>query len=134
MQMDTSQMETDRQNLVSIRCLVGLVPILLSLFIANLIVITDITRVFLTPLSFMIPVVIQWRSQRLIEIMYGLSERVSQVNISIYASIKLLLFTIQHILLRSGWYSGLCVQISVGIISVNSLVIAVAIVIILCCT
>ena len=120
--IDTSQIQTFTHNLLlaSIRCVLALLPILLSLFAANLIVITDISGVFSIVLTLCMPVLFQWRSQRLIKL-----DSVEQPN-TLFARTKLLLFSTTAHTPYSGWYSGLFVQMCVGVISVVSLLIAIA--------
>ena len=119
---DTSQIKTFSHNLLltSIRCGLALLPILLSLFAANLIVITDISGVFSIALTLCMPVLFQWRSQRLVKL-----DSVEQPN-TLFARTKLLLFSTTAHTPYSGWYSGLFVQMCVGVISVVSLLIAIA--------
>ena len=120
--MDTSQIQTFTHNLLltSIRCVLALLPILLSLFAANLIVITDTSGVFSIVLTLCLAVLFQWRSQRLIEL-----DPVESPN-TLLARTKLLLFSTRAYTPYSGWYSGSFVQICVGVISVVSLLIAIA--------
>ncbi|KAI6660557.1 hypothetical protein LOD99_14141 [Oopsacas minuta] len=128
MRTDTSQIETFKQQmiLVSLRCLIALLPILLSLFVANLIVITDISGIFSISLMLILPVVFQWRSQRLIELMYDMSGLASLVNKKLFDRIGSFMFTTRAHTPYSGWYSGFCVQISVAVISVITLLIAIS--------
>ena len=127
MRMDTSQIHNLRQKifLLVIRCILAVLPLLLSLFVANLIIITDISGLFSIALILITPVIFQWRSQRLIQLIPGLSGTVSRAN-SLYARTKLLLFSTRARTPYSGWYSGLCAQITFGSISIITLLVCVA--------
>ena len=127
MKLDTSQIHNLRQELILlvIRCLLAVLPILLSLFVANLIIITDISGLFSIALTLITPVIFQWRSQRLVQLIPGFSETVSQAN-SLYARTRLFLFSARGRTPYSGWYSGVCAQIALGSISVITLLVCVA--------
>ena len=127
MRLDTSQIHTLRQRLIllSLRCIIAVSPLLLSLFVANLIIITDISGLFSIALVMITPVIFQWRSQRLVQLIPGFSDTVSQAN-NLYARAKLLLFSTRARTPYSGWYSGVCAQITLGTISVITLLVCVA--------
>ena len=127
MKLDTSQIHNLRQELILlvIRCVLAVLPILLSLFVANLIIITDISGLFSIALTLITPVIFQWRSQRLVQLIPGFSETVSQAN-SLYARTRLFLFSARGRTPYSGWYSGVCAQITLESISVITLLVCVA--------
>ena len=122
MRRDTSQINTFAQRIVllSLRFIVAFLPLILGLFVANLILISDICGLFSIALILMTPVLFQFRSQMLTS---KITASLPESALKKYERVKRMLFSPRSPTPYSGWYSSLLVQISVIIIATLTFVV-----------